>query len=179
MVLVHGASGGVGIAAVQFAKHYGMRVCGTAGTATGMEVVKRAGADRVFNHRERGYIERMSSEFKNGFDVIIENAAHVNLGADLTVLAPGGRVAVVGNRGTTEINARDAMVREAAILGVMLFNASQKDLADGHAAIRSGAEGGWLKPIIGKSYPLSEAAEAHQEIIGGDGAKGKIVLTVD
>lgn len=179
-VLIHGASGGVGVAAVQFARAYGMTVFGTAGTEKGLDIVKRAGAHQLFNHREKDYTASMLTATGNsGFNVIVENAAHINLGKDLEMLSPGGCVAVVGSRGLTQVNPRDAMSREASVVGVMLFQASGSELAEAHAAIRGGAEAGWLKPIVGKQYPLSNAAAAHKEIMEGSGALGKMVLTVE
>ena len=179
-VLVHGASGGVGAAAVQFARAHGLKVFGTAGTSEGKELVRKAGAHSVFNHRESGYLDEIKREAgEGGVNIIVENAAHINLGHDLPLLATGGRVAVVGSRGPIEINPRDTMSREAMILGVMLFNASPKELSEAHAAIQAGIETGWLRPIVGKQFPLEEASKAHIDIISGSGALGKTVLTVD
>lgn len=178
-VLVHGASGGVGVAAVQIARSYGMKVLGTAGSQRGLEVASKAGAHFVFNHAQDNYIEAMKAEAEKlgGINVIIENAAHFNLGKDLTILAKGGRVAVVGSRGPVEVNPRDAMSREAEIIGVMLRSVSEKEEQETYAAVQGGMETGWLQPIIGKEFPLKEAAQAHQEIIAGN-ALGKMVLTV-
>lgn len=178
-VLVHGASGGVGVACVQIARSYGMRVFGTASSQRGLEVVRTAGAHAVFDHSEEGYLEaiKKESESSGGVDVIVENAAHFNLGKDLTVLAKGGRVAVVGSRGPVEVNPRDTMSREAAIVGVMLFAATEKETQETTAAILGGMEAGWLRPIVGKEFPLEDAAKAHEEIISGK-ALGKMVLTV-
>ena len=178
-VLVHGASGGVGVAAVQFARSSGMRVLGTAGTPEGMDIVKRAGAHSVFNHRDPDYLEEIKKATEGtAIDVIVENASHVNLGKDLTLLAKGGRVAVVGSRGPIEINPRDTMLREASISGVLLFNSTEKEFAESYAAVWGGMESGWLKPIIGREYPLENASQAHTNIISGGGALGKMVLTV-
>lgn len=178
-ILVHGASGGVGVAAVQLARAMNMRVLGTAGSQRGLDVVLKAGAHTAFNHNEEGYMDsiRKQTEGNGGVDVIVENASHVNLGKDLTVLAKGGRVAVVGCRGPVEINPRDTMSREAMIGGVMLFNSSERDLKESGAAILGGMEAGWLSPIVGKEFPLKEAALAHREIVTGS-ALGKMVLTV-
>lgn len=179
IVFVHGASGGVGIAAVQIARAYGMKVIGTAGTAAGLELVKKAGGHFVFNHRDAGYLDEVrSAAGANGIDVIIENAAHINLGTDLTLLSGGGRVAVVGSRGPIEVNPRDTMSREATITGVMLIHASVKELAESHAAIQAGIEAGWLSPIVGKEFLLEKASDAHTDIITGSGALGKMVLNV-
>ena len=178
-VLVHGASGGVGVAAVQFARSSGMHVLGTGGTPEGIEVVKKAGAHFTFNHRSPDYLEEIKKATDGqGVDVIVENAAHINLGKDLTLLAKGGRVAVVGSRGQVEVNPRDTMSREASISGVLLFNSTERDFEEGFAAIWGGMEAGWLRPIVGKEFSLENACEAHADIISGGGALGKVILTV-
>ena len=178
-VLVHGASGGVGIAAVQIARAYGMKVMGTAGTQDGMKLVEKAGSHFVFNHRNTGYLDDVKrAAGEHGIDVIVENASHMNLGTDLPLLAFGGRVAIVGSRGPVQINPRDTMSRESTIVGVMLGHASEKDLAEAHAAIQAGANTGWLRPIVGKEFPLEKASEAHRDIVSGSGALGKMVLSV-
>ena len=180
-VLVHGASGGVGIAAVQLAKIRGLTVIGTAGTDEGMECVKKAGAHFVFNHRQTDYMKQIVEVANGGTgpDLIFENAAHINLGKDLEILAPFGRVIVVGSRGPIQVNPRDTMRNESSVIGVMLFKATKEELKESHAAIQSGMEAGWLRPIVGKEFTLGQAAAAHEEIISGSGALGKLVLNVD
>lgn len=179
-ILVHGASGGVGIAAVQFARASGMKVFGTAGTPQGEQLVQKAGAHMVFDHRKEGYLDEIKLEAgENGVDVIVENAAQVNLGKDLALLAMGGRVAIVGSRGPVEVNPRDAMVREATISGVMLFNSSPKEHSEALAVIQAGIEAGWLRPIVGKEYKLDNTSAAHIDIISGSGALGKTVVIID
>jgi NADPH2:quinone reductase len=101
--------------------------------------------------------------------------ANVNLAKDLTLLAPYGRVAVIGSRGSIEINPRDAMARNAEILGVMLFGAPAEVLADIHRQIVAGLEAGTLQPVVGRELPLADAAEAHRSVMSS-GACGKIVL---
>jgi len=108
-------------------------------------------------------------------DIILEMLANVNLGKDLTLLARGGRVVIIGNRGSVEINPREVMSRDAEILGMTLFNANESDLASIHAALIAGLENGSLRPVIGREMPLREAPSAHQAIME-PGAMGKIVL---
>ncbi len=176
-VLVHGASGGVGIAAVQLARAAGMIVIGTAGSEDGMKLVKQQGAHHVLNHSSEGYLdELMKLTEGRGVDVIVELLANKNLARDLSVLAKKGRVAVIGNRGTIEINPRDAMSREADIRGVTLMNTSPQEYRAMHAALVAGLENGSLRPVIGQKIPLAEAARAHEEIMKHSGAHGKIVL---
>ena len=175
-VLVHGATGGVGIASVQFARAAGLTVIGTGGTDTGRKVVAGQGAHHVLDHRAPDYLKQiLDLTGGQGVDIVLEMASHVNLGKDLTVLAKNGRVAVIGSRSPVEINPRDAMSRDAAILGVQLNNASPKNLTGIHAAIIAGLENGTLLPIIGKQLPLSEAAAAHKAVLE-PGAHGKIIL---
>jgi NADPH2:quinone reductase len=175
-VLVHGASGGVGIAAVQIARAAGLRVFGTAGTAEGIALVLRERAQAVFDHRSEGYMEEaVAATGGRGFDVILEMLSNVNLARDLKVLAMGGRVVVIGSRGTVEIDPRDTMARDASIVGMSLFNMPDADRAVVHAALVAGLENGTLRPVIGRELPLSAAPESHAAVLS-PGARGKIVL---
>jgi len=132
-ILVHGATGGVGIAALQLAKRAGIRVLCTYGSELGKELLQQQGADGVFDHNLAGYEEQiLEATSGNGVPVIIEMLANVNLGRDLPLLAPGGVVCVVGSRGPVQIQPRELMVRDAEIRGVMLMNASQGVLAQIH-----------------------------------------------
>jgi NADPH2:quinone reductase len=176
-VFVHGASGGVGTATVQLARAGGMIVIGTAGSPEGMELVKQQGAHHALNHSSPGYLDELKQLTDDrGVDVIIEFLANKNLANDLTVLAKKGRVAVIGNRGTIEINPRDAMAREADIRGVTLMSASETEYREMYAALGAGLQNGILRPVVGKKFPLAEAARAHEEIMKPSGAHGKIVL---
>ena len=176
-VLIHGATGGVGTACVQFARAAGLTVIGTGGTEKGRELVRQEGAHHVLDHRASDYEKQiMSITGGRGVDLIVEMLANVNLAKDLTMLASaGGRVVVVGNRGTIEIDPRQTMSREASIHGLTLFAATDRDLAQIHAAIVAGLENGSLRPIVGQEIPLHEAAQAHQAVME-PGAYGKIVL---
>jgi NADPH2:quinone reductase len=175
-VLVHGASGGVGIAAVQIARAHGMRVIGTAGSAEGIALVRKQGAHEILNHREADYLQRVPSLTGGaGVDVVLEMLANVNLDRDLDMLAPHGRVVVIGNRGRIEIDPRKAMSRDGTILGMTLFNATRADLEEIHAGLIAGLENGSLNPVIGKEMPLADAVKAHVAVMKS-GALGKIVL---
>jgi len=175
-VLVHGASGGVGIAAVQLARKAGMRVIGTAGTDAGLELVKSQGAHYALNHRKTGYLDTIQNMTCGlGVDVILEMLANVNLERDLSILAVKGRVVVIGSRGTVEIDPRNAMSREASILGMTLYNASAKELTSMHAAFVAGLEDGTLKPVVSSELPLVDAAQAHHAVMEAS-TLGKIVL---
>ncbi len=175
-VLVHGASGGVGTAAVQLARAAGLIVVGTAGTEEGRRHVSEQGAHHVLDHRAEGYLEQLSSlTGGRGVDVVLEMLANVNLDRDLEIMARGGRVVVVGSRGRVEIDPRRAMSRDAAILGMSLVFTPPQELAGIHAALAAGLEAGTLRPVVGREFPLAEAARAHEEVLK-PGARGKLVL---
>ena len=177
-VLVHGASGGVGTAAVQMARAMGTTVFGTAGTDKGLELVKREGAHQVFNHRSAGYQEEIMKASNNkGMDVILEMLANVNLGGDLKTLAQHGRVIVIGSRGDVTITPRDIMSRRASVLAFSLWAVQPAEIAEIHAGLIAGLENGTLRPVVGKQLPLAEAARAHREVLE-PGAVGKIVLVL-
>jgi NADPH2:quinone reductase len=176
VVLVHGASGGVGIAAVQFSRAAGMRVIGTAGTERGRQLAAEHGANHVLDHHGPNHFEEvLKLTDQRGVDVIVELLANVNLGRDLGILAIGGRVVIIGSRGTVEVNPRDVIGREAAILGMYIFNATERETVSIHAAIGAGLENGTLRPVIGQQIPLAEASRAHRAVIEAT-AFGKIIL---
>jgi NADPH2:quinone reductase len=175
-VLVHGASGGVGTAAVQLARAAGLTVIGTAGSERGAQLARDLGASRVLDHRLPDYLTDVLKITENrGVDIILEMLANVNLGKDLQVLARNGRVIVIGSRGKVEIDAREAMVRDAEIRGMLLFNVPAREKVAIHAALRAGLESGAVKPVIGRELALEDAPRAH-ELIMEPGASGKIIL---
>lgn len=175
-VLVHGATGGVGIAAVQMLVAMGATVVGTGGTDAGRKLVAEQGAAHVLDHKSPDYIQKvMNLTAGRGVDVILDMLANVNLAKDLTILSRGGCVAVIGNRGTVEINPRDLMRTEGSVIGVM--GGKPEEIAAAHAAIGAGLRAGTLKPVVGKVLALSEAPRAHHEIIESP-ALGKMVLKV-
>ena len=175
-VLVHGASGGVGIAATQFAVAAGLTVLATAGSDAGRRLAAVQGAAHVLDHSDAGHADQiMALTGGRGVDVIIEMAAHENLGRDPGLLAYGGRVVVIGSRGPHEVNARDLMGRDAQIMGMLLMIAPPDALAEAHAAIGEGLRTGALHPVIEEEIPLAEAARAHRLVMEHTAA-GKIVL---
>ena len=175
-VLVHGASGGVGIAGVQLARAGGMTVIGTAGTDRGRRLVAAQGAHHALDHTAPVYLdELMTLTSGRGVDVVLEMLANVNLQKDLGAIAMGGRIVVIGNRGSVEINPRAAMNKDAAILGMALFHASPAQMAGIHAALVEGLRNGTLRPVVAQEFPLAQAARAHEAVME-TGHHGKIVL---
>jgi NADPH:quinone reductase len=175
-VLVHGASGGVGIAALQIARATGLTVLGTAGTPKGLELARREGAHEVFDHHKLGYQEEILQATGDcGVDIILEMLANINLSHDMKLLANNGRVIVIGSRGEVTINPRELMGRRASIRAFTLWGITPQEEADIHAGIFAGLENGTLRPIVGKELTLADAARAHKEILE-PGSAGKIVL---
>jgi NADPH2:quinone reductase len=175
-VLIHGATGGVGLACVQIAHAWGCKVIGTAGTYDGSILARSEGAHHVLRHDAPGYLDELKVlTLGKGPDVIVEMLANVNLDNDLGAIAPGGRVVVVGNRGRIEIDPRKIMSKNATITGFALWQATPDDLRRVHAALGAMLEARTLRPIVGEELPLADAAEAHRRVLQ-PGHKGRIVL---
>lgn len=174
-VLIHGASGSVGQAAVQLALGDGLEVYGTAGSDEGCRLVEKLGAN-AFDHNKAGYDQEMlKATSGEGFDLILEMLANKNLEMDLDLLASGGRLVIIGSRGRIEIDPRATMGKETDIRGLALFNATRQELLETHEGLAKAMEKGDLSPAISKEFPLKNAPAAH-ELVMKDGNGGKIVL---
>lgn len=175
-VLIHGASGGVGIAAVQWAQDAGLTVVGTASSDEGKQLIKDQGADAVFDHTDEDHFEEVRHFAKDkGVDVIIEMLANVNLERDFEALAMFGRIVVVGNRGSIQFTPRLAMTKDATIYGMSLFNSSRAARDEIHTAIFEGLSRGSLQPHVSQTFTLDEATAAHHAVIENK-ALGKILI---
>lgn len=175
-VLIHGASGGVGIAAVQWAKNAELTVIGTTSSDEGKRLVKQHGAVAVFDHTDDDHLGEIR-EFTGGkgVDIIIEMLANVNLERDFEALAMFGRIVVVGSRASLQFTPRLAMTKDATIHGMSLFNAPPQKLVEIQVAIHDGLAQGALNPTVSRRFSLGQAPAAHHEIINSKAA-GKIVL---
>jgi len=175
-VLVHGATGGVGLASVQLARAAGLTIVATGGTDKGRTLLSEQGAHFILDHTNPNHLDEIDHlTGGRGVDVIVEMLANVNLDRDLQALARRGRVVVVGSRGRVEIDPRNIMARDAAVLGMLLFNTPDADMASIQAGLAAGLENGTLRPVVGREIPLAEASRAHHEVMA-PGAYGKIVL---
>lgn len=176
VVLVHGASGSVGLAAVQMARAAGLTVIGTAGTDDGLALVAAEGAHHAVDHRDPRHVERIQSLTNGrGPDMILEMLANVNLDHDLTMVAPRGRIVVIGNRGRIEIDPRTIMAKHATVTGLALWGLTADEVTRGHEALGEALASGALRPVVGLELPLADAVEAHRRVMS-PGARGKIVL---
>ncbi|GAE36008.1 NADPH:quinone reductase [Halalkalibacter akibai] len=178
-VLIHGASGGVGLQVVQMAKAHGAKVIGTASKPEGKKMVREAGADEVINHVTEATIQDvLALTHGRGPDVIIEFLANINLETDLKLIAPFGKIVIVGNRGSIEVNPRLAMQKECDILATALWNAPKEEYEQSIHGVIGMLKSGVLRPIIGTSLPLQQASQGFEQLAEGKG-NGKLVLVID
>jgi NADPH2:quinone reductase len=164
-VLVRGASGAVGLAAVQLAKAHGCWVAGTASTEAGRKLAAQHGADQTCGH----------GETTGPYDVILETHANTGLQHDLEQCAPGGTIVIIGSRGPIEIDPRFTMSGDLTVRGMSLANATPEQHRAIHKGLAKGLRSGELQPVIAASYALEDAPEAHVAVLR-PGATGKIVL---
>ncbi len=175
-VLIHGASGGVGLAAVQWAKTRNIAVIGTASSAEGLDLIRANGADAAFDHSDEKHLDAiLEYTGGKGVDVIIEMLANENLERDFKALAMFGRIVIVGNRGSLQFTPRLAMSKDATIYGLSLFNYSDADRREIRDAVFNGLSDGSLKPIVNRTFALEDAPAAQKAVIETKAA-GKIVL---
>jgi NADPH2:quinone reductase len=154
----------------------GATVVGTAGSDEGLELVRAQGARYALNHKQPNYLDEITRlTGGRGPDVILEMLANVNLDHDLTVVAPAGRIVVIGNRGRVEIDARKIMTKDISVFGLALWGIPPDEIRRAHEAIVAGLDSGALNPVVGTEMPLRDAAKAHIQVME-PGARGKIVL---
>uniref|UniRef100_A0A914XB37 Enoyl reductase (ER) domain-containing protein n=1 Tax=Plectus sambesii TaxID=2011161 RepID=A0A914XB37_9BILA len=181
-ILIHGASGAVGIAAIQLAKAHGLTIFGTAGSKKGLELIKNLGVSHTFNHRQEGYVDEIktaASKLENGIELIFEMLANINLQTDIELIAHKGKIGIIGCRDFTQIDPRLMILKEITIMGITGRKSTDAEISEAAEVIDKGIKDGWLKPVIYKTFPLALASEAHREIIETTSAQGKIVLTVE
>jgi len=178
-LLIHGATGGVGTAAVQMALSLGMTVFATAGTEQGRALLAEMGVHYILDHHDpdrAGQI--MDKTSGHGIDIILEMLANENLDTDLHMLAQGGIVVVIGSRDTVEIDPRLLMTRDTTVTGMLLMSASPQERTAIHAGIYAGLQHEILCPVIAHQYPLAQAAQAHRDVMESPHS-GKLVLTIE
>eukprot|EP01063_Lacrimia_lanifica_P038682 TRINITY_DN8278_c0_g2_i1.p2 TRINITY_DN8278_c0_g2~~TRINITY_DN8278_c0_g2_i1.p2 ORF type:complete len:343 (+),score=128.95 TRINITY_DN8278_c0_g2_i1:62-1030(+) len=174
-LFIHGASGGVGLIAIQLAKTLGMYVVGTADTPALATRLTSIGADKAFCHNDAGYTKEVAAA--GPYDLIIECLANVNLQHDLTFAAKQGRVVIVGSRGPTQVNPRDIMTKEVDVRGVFLTAQTEQQKQRAVAHLVAGMRQGTVKPVVSEVLPLSEAPTAHVKIMDPKRETlGKIVM---
>jgi NADPH:quinone reductase-like Zn-dependent oxidoreductase len=180
-VLISGGGGGVGVAAIQLAKIGGARVITTCGSAEKCDRAIGLGADVAVNYRERDFVEEVKTFTAGaGVDVVIENVAADNFARDFEAISKFGRIVIIGT-GTgrsseASFNIYSALTKDITFFGMSLVNVSSHVLAFGDALNKLFGEKR-LRVIISKSYSLSQAAEALNDLVAGR-VFGKLVLNV-
>ena len=176
IVLIHGASGSVGSAAVQLAIASGLTVIGTASSDAGLQLIQDLGAHYVFNHRSADYLAQIASVTGDGgINIILEMAANANLTKDLGLMAPAGRIIVIGGQGQVSIDPVNIIGLGVSIIGVRLSLLDETTNAAIHQAMYSSWEQGKLSPVVSQKIPLKEAPRAHREV-EKSGTIGRICL---
>lgn len=169
-VLVHGATGGVGLASLQIARMIGVTsIVATASSDSDSikQLLIENGATQVFSHGDPAI---------PNVDIIIEMLANVNLGRDLKHLNKHGRIVVVGNRGDVTIDPRDLMKCQGSVHG-MVGPGSAEERAEIDTIIQKGLESGDLRPVVAGIDGMGEIQDAHSEVMThSKGTRGKIVV---
>lgn len=184
-VYISGGSGGIGTIAIQMAKAAGARVACTAGTAEKTELCRSLGADVVINYKHDDLVARLREFSEEGVDVWLETQREPDLDTIVSLLRKRGRLVLMAGRTARPVfPVGPFYTRNASILGFAMFNASAAEQAKCAADMNQWAAAGRLKAIIGRTFPLSETAEAHRFLeastIGGAGhVIGKVVIKID
>jgi NADPH2:quinone reductase len=140
-----------------------------------LQLVEELGAVPI-DHSSKGYREEVrEAGGEQGFDLILEMLANQNLALDLELLAPRGRVVIIGSRGPIEIDPRATMGKETEIRGLAVFNSTAEETVATHDGLARAIESGDLTPRVSVELPLEKAPEAHR-LVMENGNCGKIVL---
>jgi NADPH2:quinone reductase len=178
-VLVHGAAGGVGTAALQVAKGLGARTIAVVSSDEKEQVARDAGADEVL--RSDGPWKDQAKEL-GGADMVLDPVGGDRFTDSLRSLREGGRVVVVGFTGGSipEVKVNRLLLNNTDVIGAGWggYVMSKPDVnREIGAAVNGLVDAGFVRPIVGARFPLARAAEALQ-LIDGRGATGKVVLDV-
>jgi putative PIG3 family NAD(P)H quinone oxidoreductase len=183
-LLVHGGGSGIGTAAIQLGIAVGAAVAVTAGSEAKLARCAELGASVLVNYREEDFVAvvRDATEGR-GADVVLDVIGAKYLARNIDVLAPGGRLVVIGLQGgrRAELDLSALMAKRAALSAATLRSRSDEETATIVAAVREYVwpliESGAVKPVIDRVLPMSEAAEAHRVVEAGEHV-GKVLLAV-
>lgn len=170
-VLIHGATGGVGLATLEIARAHGFFTIATGGSEEGRALLRRRGADVVLNHHADDYL----GSVEEPPDVIVEMLANVNLQPDIEAIAPKGRIVVIGNRGETTINPRGLMGKQASISALTYWSGGDRAIARALGAIVQGIEAGEINPVVQQEYGMEDIESAWKQVMDAPSG-GKVIL---
>ncbi|PKU75993.1 quinone oxidoreductase PIG3 [Dendrobium catenatum] len=180
--LIHGGSSGIGTFAIQIAKYYGIRVFVTAGSEEKLTACKNLGADICINYKTEDFVARVKEETGGkGVDVILDNVGGAYFQRNLNSLNLDGRLFIIGFQGgtITEVNLSSILARRLTVQGAGLRSRSPENkaviVAEVEKLVWPAIEAGKVRPIVYKTLPLAEAAEAHR-IMESSVHVGKILL---
>jgi putative PIG3 family NAD(P)H quinone oxidoreductase len=183
-LLVHGGAGGIGTFAIQLAAALGAQVLATAGSAEKLALCAELGAHVTINYREKDFVEVVRDVTEGaGVDVILDNMGASYLARNVTALAIEGRLVIIGLQGGTkaEIDLNALMRKRAAVAGTTLRARPVGEKAAICAAVSEHVwplvADGTIRPVVGHTLPLAEAAEGHRLMESGE-STGKILLVV-
>lgn len=177
-VLIKGASGAVGNAAVQLAKIAGATVIATASNDEKEQIAKRAGADYVINYRQTNIVEEVKKiTASQGISLILEMSLSENMEEDLEMIEIGGRIVTIGSpkNNNPTLPWRLLNLKNASLIGIMLFTIPKKDFVQAGNEISKLFAEKKLTPHIGKVFKLEEAAKGH-EALESKQINGNIIL---
>ena len=179
--LVHGGAGGIGTMAIQLAAARGAEVFTTAGSPEGLELCRSLGASRAISYRDEDFVEVLSEA--GGADVILDNMGAKYLGRNVTALATGGRLVIIGMQGGAkgELDINALLRKRASVTATSLRG---RPVAEKAAICCGVVENVWplvasgaIRPIVEATMPLEEAGRAH-ELMEAGGHSGKFLLTL-
>jgi NADPH2:quinone reductase len=181
-VLIHAAAGGVGLLAVQWAKHLGARVLGTVSTDEKAQIARRAGADELILYTQEDFAEAVKRlTGGRGADYIIDGVGKSTFTKDLEAVRMRGHVCLFGSAsGPAEpMEPMALMPRALTVSGGMLwaFTADREELLMRANDVLEGMREGWLKLNVSTVLPLEQAAEAHA-LLEGRKTTGKVILKI-
>jgi putative PIG3 family NAD(P)H quinone oxidoreductase len=182
-VLIHGGSSGIGTMAIQLAHAVGAHVAVTAGTAAKLKACRALGAEILINYREQDFVEVLATQTQGrGADVILDNIGAKYLARNVNALAAGGRLVIIGLQGgvKAELDINTLLRKCAAVIATSLRGRPAAEKAAIIAAVREHVwplfDSGLVKPVVHRTFPLSQAADAHRELESSTNI-GKVLLT--
>lgn len=195
-LLIHGAAGGVGLAAVQIARHLGARIAGTCGSEAKVDVLRQQGVQWPINYNKEPFDRYVRREI-GALDVILDPQAGETTIKGLKLLDHGGRLILYGIANSATGRARNLlsvaktilplltlnpiglMTNNAGIFGLNLLNlwGQEASLERGFAWLHEAMASGVVDPVIDSTFPLARAGEAHGRLESRANI-GKVVLTV-
>ena len=188
LLLVHGGTGGIGTFAIQLGVALGMRVAVTAGSAAGLQRCRDLGAEIAVDYHDDDFVAAVRAATDgHGADVILDVIGAKYLTRNVSALAVGGRLAIIGLQGgaKAELDIGALLTKRATVLGTTLRSrpvtgrgSKAGIIADVERVVWPLVSAGAIRPTIGLSVPITEAEAAHQALDSSAAPGGKVLLTV-